>query len=219
MTQFWLQQSVLPEHTSPIWWQNEDCVEQTLFWHRPEQHCEFMVQALPPVLQTVLSGWQVVGVPLQLPLQQAPFEVHASPSETHAAAHLLATQLRPQQSVPTVQAAPVAAQVFCCVQVLLAASHTPEQQVALVVQAWPNTLHAATQVWLLASQLPAQQSAPVVQAWPVMAQALAQVLVLASQIPVQQSEPFMHVWPDGAQDMIGPSGAPPSLPPSPPPSR
>lgn len=92
---------------------------------------------MPLVLQRVLSGWQVSGVPLQVPLQQAPLDVHVWPSETQVVEQTPATQLRLQQSVPSVQLEPLAEHIFCCVQVLLTGSQTPEQHVALVVQAAP----------------------------------------------------------------------------------
>lgn len=184
ITQFCEQQSVDLEQTSLVWLQNDDAVEQVLPAEQsPEQQSLLTPQLLPPVLHPPgFSDAQKLLV--QVPLQHAPLDVQACPSETQAAPQRPPMQASPQQSVPTVQLLPVGAQLLGCVQVDLAESHTPEQQVELFVQLWPNTPHD-----------------------------IAQVSVPGSQIPEQQSAPVAQVCATFAHDMLGPSALPSSVPP------
>ena len=134
ITQFCEQQSVDLEQTSLVWLQNDDAIEQVLPAEQsPEQQSLLTPQLLPPVLHPPgFSDAQKLLV--QVPLQHAPLDVQACPSETPAAPQRPPMQASPQQSVPTVQLLPVGAQLLGCVQVDLAESHTPEQQVELFVQ-------------------------------------------------------------------------------------
>jgi hypothetical protein len=75
-----VQQSVPLAHESPAWPQNDEAWQVPLE-QSPEQHCEAWVQALPSVLQVVLSGVQVPLAPHVWP-QHWPLLEHASLSET-----------------------------------------------------------------------------------------------------------------------------------------
>jgi hypothetical protein len=194
LTQFSVQQSVAVAQTSPTWWQKEEPVEQVPPWHSCEQHCEFPVQLLPAVLQAPFKATQVAGVPVQLPPQHAPFEVQVVPSERQAAPQVPATHARLQQSVPSVHDAPSPAHMAGCVQVLLLGSQTPEQQVELVAQAWPNAPQDMAQVDVLGSQMPEQQVSPIVQAWPTAPHDMFGPSLLPSRLPPSGSSVIMGSW-------------------------
>jgi hypothetical protein len=83
-------------HVSPFWMQKDDAMEQWPPWQSCEQQSAFCAHVLPAVLQhelppslpavadvthplPVLSDAQVPFV--QVPLQQAPSELHSSPSD------------------------------------------------------------------------------------------------------------------------------------------
>jgi hypothetical protein len=78
------QQSLAAAQRSPFWTQNDDAR-----WHVPAaQRCEQQslsaVQAFPDVSHVVLSAAHF-PVASHWPLQQLALDVHAAPSETHAA--------------------------------------------------------------------------------------------------------------------------------------
>jgi hypothetical protein len=103
------QQSEDWKHTSPSAEQPEPVVVHLPPWQFCEQQVAFAVQALPSVVQVPppATGWQVP--PMQLPEQQ-PVPLHAWPFWTQAVPQVPFTQFTVQQSVDTLQAAPVAAQ-------------------------------------------------------------------------------------------------------------
>ena len=105
------------------------------FVHVFEQQSLPVLHALPEVLHAVVSGAQTP--PVQLPPQHCALEVHFRLSEMHAVAlHFAFSQRKLQQSVAELQASLVAPHVVNTdVQLLLFASHTPEQQSAPLTHA------------------------------------------------------------------------------------
>ena len=141
MLQLPVQHSASRPQTSPA------CVQKELpMLHLPaaqscEQQSAFSLQSLPEVLQVRLSGAQSPAS--QEPLQHSLESPQAPPSDEQALAEQLpAWQLRPQQSVPTLHATP--GPPHACdtgAHRFEAASHRPEQQLALSRQASPNLAH------------------------------------------------------------------------------
>jgi hypothetical protein len=105
---------------------------------RFEQQSPSNLHALPAVLQDVLRAAHLP--PVHVPLQHAPPDEQAAPSEVHAAvAHLPPTQLRLQHCVAAVQVAPAAAQApVLAAHVKVLPSQSCEQQSAPVLQSAPN---------------------------------------------------------------------------------
>ena len=108
-----------------------------------EQQSAFMVQVLPEVLHEVFKGTH--RLPVHLPPQHCASAVQALLSEMQAAAaHLLLSQRKLQQSVPAEHASPVDAQVVITdAQVLLLVSQMPEQHSVPPLHAALYALHTA----------------------------------------------------------------------------
>jgi hypothetical protein len=87
--------------------QYDDPTAQVPFLHSLEQQVSLLVQALPAVLQAVLSAAHTPAV--QVWPQQSALAVQLPPSEVHCVApQTPATQLKVQQSVGEPHAAPSA---------------------------------------------------------------------------------------------------------------
>jgi hypothetical protein len=109
--------------------------------HDPEQQSPSTLQALPAVLQALLS---VPHAPLtQLPLQHWASDVHLRVSETQVLVeHLPPTQLSEQQSVAAAQACPADSQSLTTdTHLSVFGSQMPEQHSELCTQTVPNGLH------------------------------------------------------------------------------
>jgi hypothetical protein len=121
------------EQASPFCVQNEDWPHVPPAVHEPEQHgSPPAVHGLPLVRHEVLSGVHMPLVP-HVPLQHAPFSVHAWLSAVHDGWHMLEMQLDEQQSVLALQLAPVEAHAGFA-HMCIAGSHVPEQQSSPVMQ-------------------------------------------------------------------------------------
>jgi hypothetical protein len=134
------QHSKSAEHESPSCVQNDDGPHV-----EPLQYCEqqspFAVHALPSVLHAALSAAHVPLV--HEPPQHSPSCVHEPPSDVHwFAEHEPPMQLTVQQSVFAAHAWPADAHVVVFTVHAPFESHMPEQHVAPVVHAVPNTPHA-----------------------------------------------------------------------------
>src|SRR5260370_2290035 len=109
--------------------QNDDALEHRPATHSFEQQSEFCPQALPDVLQEVLSA---LHAPLaQVPPQHSALVVQFWPSDVHAPGeHLPLTHETEQHSTEVVHGAPVASQLTGAPprQLLVFGSHSPEQQ-------------------------------------------------------------------------------------------
>lgn len=149
------QQSVSLAHTSFICRQNEDALEQVPPWHRPEQHSVFAPQLLPALLQPPgFSGTHTFEA--QLPLQHAPGDVQAAPSDTQATAHLLEMQALLQHSLPKVQAVFTPEHKMGCVHLPVFGSQAPEQQSMFFWHTAPKGRQFAPQLLVFGSQMPEQ---------------------------------------------------------------
>jgi hypothetical protein len=138
-----VQQSPSRAHTSPGWIQYETPSVHLPFSQVSEQQSEFTLHVLPEVLQDVFKGTH--RLPVHLPPQHCASAVQALLSEMQAAAaHLLLSQRKLQQSVPAEQASLVAAQVVITdAQVLVLVSQMPEQHSVPPLQAALYALHTA----------------------------------------------------------------------------
>jgi len=141
------QQSSVRLQTSPKAWQAAWRV-QTPPWQLVEQHSAAAPQVLPRVLQVwpvPLSGTaaQVLGVPMQLPLQQSPAEAHRSPTaRQRAPLHEPPVQVSEQHSPPAAHGWPGALQKASLVH--LPPEQASEQHWSRVVQAAPEPAQAET---------------------------------------------------------------------------
>ena len=125
-----------------------------------EQHSAPDLQELPDVVQAAFNG---AHTPLaQEPPQHCALLVHFWLSETQAAAaHCLFSQRRLQQSVAEAQASVAEAHVVSTdAQLLLLASHTPEQQSLPEAQRSAYALHAAAPEPAPPEPVPAVAPAP-----------------------------------------------------------
>jgi len=137
------QQSVLPEHCSPLWPQNEEPVQMPPLQYFDAQSL-FMVHGLPPVAPP--PGLSGVHLPppapsgAHVPPQHSAFDPHAWLSATHCfEEHEPPTHANVQHSGPVVQTAPGAAQtVFDVSHCFVVRLQLPLQQSALDahVAAW-----------------------------------------------------------------------------------
>ena len=123
--------------------QKEGAQSHTSSTQDPEQQLSLLSQALPEVLQLLLSGAQLPSV--QLLPQHWSSLVQTSPSEVQLPelAQLPPIQLRLSQSVGPVQPAPGSPPPVELAQVLSDASQSPEQHMPPYVQYSAKPMHVS----------------------------------------------------------------------------
>lgn len=139
------QQSVFVAQTSPCWVQNEASPHSPLL-QKPEQQSAGAAQALPVVLQVVLSGLHTpppVPFGAHVPPQHSSFCPQAWLSETHCfVAHFAAMHDPVQHSGPAVHAAPGAVHEPAIGSTHRLFAQLAVQHSALVAHAPPVALHS-----------------------------------------------------------------------------